>query len=94
MPSIRQRPDAPVEHANEQYHRRLIAERANVGLPLDGTKAMSAPLPVMTYTVATLPTASLYADSLITVSNEAGGYTLAFSDGTNWRRVQDRAIVS
>lgn len=94
MPNLRQRPDAPVEHANEQYHRRLIAERANVGLPLDGTKAMSAPLLVMTYTVATLPTASLYANSLITVSNEAGGYTVAFSDGTNWRRVQDRAIVS
>lgn len=28
------------------------------------------------------------------VSDEAGGATLAFSDGTNWRRVQDRVIVS
>ena len=28
------------------------------------------------------------------VSDETGGATLAFSDGTNWRRVQDRAIVS
>lgn len=94
MPNIRQRPDVPVENANEKLHRRQLAERANVGLPIDGTKAMSAPLPLMTYTVATLPTASLFADSLITVSNEAGGYTVAFSDGTNWRRVQDRAIVS
>lgn len=31
---------------------------------------------------------------LIYVYDESGGPTLAFSDGTNWRRVQDRAIVS
>jgi len=31
---------------------------------------------------------------VIYVSNETGGATLAFSDGTNWRRVQDRAVVS
>lgn len=27
-------------------------------------------------------------------SNTTGGYTMAFLDGTNWIRVQDRAIVS
>lgn len=32
--------------------------------------------------------------SIIYVSNEAGGAVLAFSDGTNWRRSTDRAIVS
>ena len=32
--------------------------------------------------------------SLIFVYDETGGATLAFSDGTNWRRVQDRAVVS
>jgi len=31
---------------------------------------------------------------LIFVSNESGGAVLAFSDGTNFRRVTDRAIVS
>ena len=46
-----------------------------------------------TYTVTTLPSASTPAQ-LIYVSNESGGATIAFSDGTNWRRVQDRAIVS
>ena len=89
-----QRPDAPVDHGNEKHHRRLIANRANVGLPFDGTRPMTAPLPLKTYTVATLPTASLWDDCLITVSDEAGGYTMAFSDGTNWRRMTDRAIVS
>lgn len=45
------------------------------------------------YTVATLPAATTAAQ-IIYVSNEAGGAVLAFSDGTNWRRVTDRAIVS
>ena len=45
------------------------------------------------YTVTTLPSAGVAAQ-LIYVSNESGGAVLAFSDGTNWRRVTDRAIVS
>ena len=47
-----------------------------------------------TYTVATLPSAASYPRGVIFVSNESGGATIAFSDATNWRRVQDRAIVS
>jgi hypothetical protein len=31
---------------------------------------------------------------MIYVSDEAGGAIPAFSDGTNWRRVTDRAVVS
>ena len=46
-----------------------------------------------TYTVATLPSAS-NAARLLYVSDESGGAVIAFSDGTNWRRVTDRAIVS
>jgi hypothetical protein len=46
------------------------------------------------YTVLTLPTAATYPRGVIYVSDEAGGATLAFSDGTDWRRVQDRAVVS
>ncbi len=46
-----------------------------------------------TYTVATLPSAA-GAGAMIFVSDEAGGAVVAFSDGTNWRRVTDRAIVS
>lgn len=45
------------------------------------------------YTVATLPSATT-AGGMIYVSDETGGATMAFSDGTNWRRVQDRAIVA
>lgn len=32
--------------------------------------------------------------ALIFVSDEAGGAVPAFTDGVNWRRVTDRAIVS
>lgn len=46
-----------------------------------------------TYTVATLPDVGI-GGGFIFVSDETGGATLAFSDGTDWRRVQDRTIVS
>jgi hypothetical protein len=45
------------------------------------------------YTVATLPSAATAAE-MIYVSNEVGGAVPCFSDGTNWRRVQDRAIAA
>lgn len=46
-----------------------------------------------TYTVATLPNVG-GGGGMIFVNDETGGATLAFSDGTNWRRVQDRAVVA
>jgi hypothetical protein len=50
--------------------------------------------PLPSYTVATLPNAVANAQCWIWVSNESGGATAAISDGTNWRRMQDRTIVS
>ena len=46
------------------------------------------------YTVATVPAAATYPRAIIYVSNETGGAVLAFSDGSDWRRVTDRAVVS
>lgn len=46
------------------------------------------------YTVLTVPDATKSERAMIYVSDETGGATIAFSDGTNWRRVQDRAIIS
>lgn len=60
----------------------------------NSTITNSLPHTMKSYTVATVPTASSYTGGIIYVSDETGGATLAFSDGTNWRRVQDRAIVS
>lgn len=45
------------------------------------------------YTVATLPSAATAA-RMIYVSDETGGAVLAFSDGVNWRRTTDRAVVA
>lgn len=46
-----------------------------------------------THIVEELPDASPAA-RLIFVPDETGGAVLAFSDGTNWRRVTDSEIVS
>ncbi|MGB0658178.1 MAG: hypothetical protein ACPGOS_03845 [Gammaproteobacteria bacterium] len=46
-----------------------------------------------TFTVSGLPSAA-QPGQMIYVSDETGGATMAFSDGTNWRRITDRAVVS
>ena len=56
---------------------------------------VDGPLRVGGYTVATVPSAATSgAGAQIYVSDETGGAVLAFSDGTDWRRVTDRAVVS
>jgi len=53
------------------------------------------PMRMASYMVSTLPDAAdAGAGAVIFVSDESGGATLAFSDGANWRRIQDRAIVT
>lgn len=54
---------------------------------------MLVPMRLTSYTTTTLPAATL-AGQMIYVTNESGGAVPAFSDGTNWRRVTDRAIVT
>lgn len=58
-------------------------------------QTLSGTLPprVPVVTVTTLPSVTP-AGRLVIVSNESGGSVLAFSDGTNWRRSTDRAVVS
>ncbi len=46
------------------------------------------------YTVAGLPPASGNTGRMAYASNETGGAVPVFSDGTNWRRVTDRAIAA
>lgn len=54
------------------------------------TNAVSLP----SYQVGTVPSAASNAFAMIYVTNESGGAVPAFSDGTSWRRVTDRAIIS
>jgi len=67
-----------------------------VGVSAPTTKLhVDGPVRCKSYTVAGAPSAaSAGAGSMIFVSNESGGATLAFSDGANWRRVADRAVIS
>lgn len=77
--------------------RMRISAQGNVGI---GTTApavsldVAGPIRCASYTVATVPLASAGAGQIIYVSNESGGAVHAFSDGTEWRRVTDRAIIS
>jgi hypothetical protein len=55
------------------------------------------PVQLQAFTVAEIAAGTVRASGapvVIIVSDETGGLTLAFSDGTNFRRVQDRAIVA
>jgi hypothetical protein len=67
----------------------LSSTTATKGMP-----SFFAPIKMKAYTVAGVPAASSYTDAAIIVTNEAGGRTIATSDGTNWRRVSDGAIIS
>jgi hypothetical protein len=56
---------------------------------------MTGPLALATYTVATVPTAASYTGDLIYVSNGAAGNpVVAFSNGTNWLRVDTLGAIA
>lgn len=67
---------------------------ATLNAVIDHLNTPTRPNNLASFTVAGVPTASLWTGALIYVSNETGGAVPAFSDGTNWRRVTDRAIIA
>ncbi|MDP1556622.1 MAG: DUF2793 domain-containing protein [Hyphomonas sp.] len=78
--------------------RMRITSAGRVGI---GTNAPSCalqvagPVRVASVAKASLPSAATTgAGAVLHVPDEAGGAVLAFSDGTDWRRVTDRAVVS
>ena len=74
----------------------LISQAANVVIDMGViTNDDRMPTPHDSYTVAEANSLSyLITGDMIFVSNESGGATMAFYDGTNWRRIQDRAVIS
>lgn len=70
-----------------------LFEVVNGGQSQQVTAALVRRLPA--FAVATLPNAATYgAGAQIYVSDDVGGAVPAFSDGTNWRRVTDRAVIT
>jgi len=59
------------------------------------TGTVTGTVQVPTYTVAGAPAATGLAGTMIYVSNGAAGSpVIAFSDGTNWKRVDTLATIS
>jgi hypothetical protein len=52
------------------------------------------PLVFPSFAVADVPDPTTCEGAIIYVSDESGGAVPAFSDGTNWRRMTDRQIIS
>lgn len=65
----------------------------DLGLLVVGGIVQPAMFILPSYTVSTLPNVNPVGQ-VILVSDEVGGAVPAFSDGSNWRRMTDRAIVS
>ena len=74
----------------QQWARQLSQQVEKV---LNGLVADINASPVRAYTVATLPSPT-ETKRVILVLDETGGAVLAFNDGTDWRRVTDRAVVA
>jgi hypothetical protein len=64
------------------------------GMMVNGNSTMQGPLVLASYELAEVPLAEDFPGGLIFVTDEAGGPTVAFSDGTDWFRVQDLAVIS
>jgi hypothetical protein len=74
------------------------SDSANLNLWLSakgtGTVIVNKPVVFQSYTVAQANALTATAGATIYVSNETGGGTLAYGNGTNWLRVKDAAIIS
>lgn len=60
----------------------------------DASVALSTVLGAWSRTVAQANAIPATAGGMLYISNESGGAVPAFGDGTNWRRVTDRAVIS
>ena len=70
----------------------LTDQTGTNNLKANSSGAQLTPLP--SYTLATLPSVSVYQYCLIIVTDLTGGLEPCFSDGTNWRRCSDKSIAN
>jgi hypothetical protein len=85
--------DDVVQRKSGAWTNRTMAQLASDLASAFTALSVSGTVRVGSYTVGGLPSATP-AGQIAYVSNETGGAVLAFSDGTNWRRVTDRAVAS
>lgn len=75
-------------------HRFYLASQETLTIATDKV-SIQAPAQLLSAAVSALPSASLSgAGAVIYVPDASGGAVLAFSDGTNWRRSTDRAVIT
>lgn len=71
-----------------QYFSRMLfnvfGPRVNLALPEDGSEAMTNPLPLRAFTVATRPSAAAWAGAIIYVSDGGAGAVFQGSNGSAW----------
>jgi hypothetical protein len=74
----------------------FITQAANITIDYGGVEVDSrSPVSHPSYTVAeVLGIAGMTPGDMVFVSDETGGATMAFFDGSDWRRIQDRQIIS
>jgi hypothetical protein len=80
---------------DDDFHFKVSPDGASFHTGLSLVAAANGVPRVASFTVSGLPSAGTAgAGALALVSDETGGAVLAFSDGTDWRRVTDGAVVS
>lgn len=81
-------------HSALYQHLMEILPLVNASIVDDGSQRMAQPFTLASFNVADLPDPSLWPTALIFVPDESGGPTVAFSDGADWFRIYDNALVS
>lgn len=77
-------------------HRTLFLAMSRLASSLNALidEHTTRPHPLPSFNVADLPDATAHEGETVYVPDEGGGAVPAFSNGTDWLRVTDRAIVS
>lgn len=74
----------------QQFLSQFSALNQNISQLVQKTATLTT---LQNYTVASAPSTAA-TGAMIYVTDEAGGAVPAFFDGTSWRRVTDRAVIS
>lgn len=89
-----------VDNFNEnggQTSNYIASEDGNISYITNKSAAknyVQVPIQLKEYAKASLPNAATFVRNIIWVTDDVGGETLAYSNGTNWLRVSDGSVIS